>query len=191
MAQNVTEHPSNENQLNVVSVRLVKNAPIMSDKPITTPMDAVQLLGRELCEFDRECLVILCLKKNGVPICCTFNSLGSIDSSIAHPREMFKTAILSNAANMIIIHNHPSGTLTPSESDTAITERMVNLCNLIQIPLLDHIIVGGDNSQYFSFKEKDILPYPKGRTCTDYNEIEFQQLEVAENPVQRSPRRHR
>ena len=92
--------------LNVVAVRLVKDAPIMSGHPVKSPEDAVELIGKELCKLDREVVCILHLKADGKPISCTFASIGALDSSIAHPRELLKAAILSNASGMIIIHNH-------------------------------------------------------------------------------------
>ena len=93
-----------ENKLEVVSVRLVKDSPIMSEAPITGPLDAVKLIGNELCQLDRECLALICLKNNGIPICCSICSVGCLNQSVAHPREIFKTAILANAASMILVH---------------------------------------------------------------------------------------
>lgn len=180
-----------QNQLDVTSIRLVKDAPIMSATPITEPMDAVKLIGKELCQMDRECVVVLCLKANGVPICCSICSVGCLNQSMVHPREIFKTAILANAANIILLHNHPSSSLQPSKEDVAITDRMVQVCKMMDIPLLDHIIVGGDNNQYFSFKEKDILTYTTLKLNTNYHDIEFDVPEVAETNAVRLTRRHR
>lgn len=99
-------------KLDVVSIRLVKDAPIMSDKPIGNPIAAVELLGKQLCDMDREVLCVINLKANGVPINCNFVSMGAVDQTVAHPRELFKSAILSNASSMLLLHNHPSGNLT-------------------------------------------------------------------------------
>ena len=179
-----------ENKLDVVSVRLVKDQPLMSDTQITTPEDAVKLIGKELCEMDRECVVILCMKTNGIPICCSVCSIGCLNQALIQPREIFKVAILANAASIILIHNHPSSSIHPSKEDTVITDKLINACQLMDIPLLDHIIVGGDNSGYFSFKEKDVLPYGKLRFETDYHNIKFETMSVAEEtPVKH--RRHR
>ena len=157
-----------EYKLNVVAVRLVKDAPIMSGHPIKSPEDAVELIGKELCELDREVVCILHMKANGKPI-----SMGAIDSSIAHPRELLKAAILSNSASMILIHNHPSGDIHCSEQDTMLTQRMIDICDLVGIPLLDSVIVGGDNTEYFSYKEKNMLPMPRRNICVDYQNVEF------------------
>ena len=162
-------------KLDVVSIRLNKDAPLMSGHPVKSPEDAVKLIGQELCEMDREVVCIINLKSDGTPINCTFASMGALDRSVAHPRELLKATILSNASTMIMLHNHPSGNLDPSMEDSILTDRMIKLCDLVGVPLVDHIIVGGDNSDYFSFKEKDRLPASKLRYSlkTDYKDIEF------------------
>lgn len=102
-------------QLDVVSIRLVRNAPLFSDRKITGPKDAVSLVGEMLCEMDREVVCVINLKSDGTPINCNFASMGAINQAVAEPRELFKSAILSNAAKMILVHNHPSGRLEPSK----------------------------------------------------------------------------
>ena len=169
-------------QLDVVSVRLVKNAPLFSDKKITTPEDAVSLLGELLCEMDREVVCVINQKSDGTPINCNFASMGAINQAIAEPRELFKTAILSNAAKMLLVHNHPSGTLEPSKEDTILTDRMLKLSTLLGIPLIDHVIVGGDNSRYFSFKEKEMLIMPKLNLTQNYQYLEFENQVLVEEP---------
>lgn len=106
-------------QLDVVSIRLVKNAPLFSDRKITGPKDAVSLVGEMLCEMDREVVCVINLKSDGTPINCNFASMGAINQAVAEPRELFKSAILSNAAKMILVHNHPSGRLEPSDYSTS------------------------------------------------------------------------
>lgn len=170
----------NPHKLDVVSIRLVKDAPLYSGHPIKKPLDAVTLVGEQLCEMDREVLCVINLCSDGKPINCSFVSVGTVNESMAHPREIFKSSILSNAASMLIVHNHPSGNLTPSKNDTMITDRMVKMCSYMGIPLEDHIIVGGDNTSYFSFKEKNIMPTPKCMVSTDYHDIEFGYSLVAE-----------
>ena len=162
-------------KLDKVSIRLNKDAPLMSGHPIKSPEDAVKLIGQELSEMDREVVCIINLKSDGTPINCTFASMGALDRSVAHPRELLKATILSNASTMIMVHNHPSGNLDPSVEDSMLTDRMVKLCDLVGVPLVDHVIVGGDNSFYFSFKEKDRLPTSNLRYSlkTDYKDIEF------------------
>lgn len=168
-------------QMDVVSVRLVPDTPVLSKHKITTPQEAVDATGGLLCEMDREVVCVINLKTDGMPINCHFVSIGAIDQSILHPRELFKASILSNAASMILLHNHPSGNLHPSKHDTVITDRMLKLTSLMGIPLLDHIIVGGDNKSYFSFKEKGMLNNPCIHYTSDYEMLDFgNQCMVAE-----------
>lgn len=89
----------------------------------------------------------------GGPICIT---RGILNSSLAHPREVFRAAILANAAAVILVHNHPSGVVTPSADDKVITERMVAAGRLLDLPVHDHVIMRGDG-KYFSFAEQGIL----------------------------------
>lgn len=95
--------------------------------------------------------------------------------------DFVNSSILSNAASMILIHNHPSGNLFPSKQDTIITDRMVKNCEIMGINLIDHIIVGGDNSRYFSFREKDMIKNPQIVLETDYRAIDMEPVLIAED----------
>ena len=91
-------------QLEMASIRLVKDAPLMSKTPIESPEAAVELLGDYLCQMDREIICVINLRSDGCPINCSICSIGAIDQAVAHPREIMKTAILSNAASIILVH---------------------------------------------------------------------------------------
>lgn len=162
-----------EFKLDVVSVRLVKDAPIFSSRRIENPMDAVALVGEMLCEMDREVVCVINLKADNTPINCHIASIGALNQAMAHPRELFKSSILSNAANMMLVHCHPSQNLQPSKDDTRLTDRMIKLTELMGIPLLDHIIVGGDNREYFSFREKCFMTNPSITYNSNYETLEF------------------
>lgn len=155
--------------------------------------DESTVLGKELCELDREVICIVNLRTDGIPLNCNFVSVGVVDQSIAHPREIFKSSILSNATSMILIHNHPSGNLEPSKWDTILTDRMLKLGELIGIPVVDHIIVGGENKEYFSFKEKGILEFEHNSFEIDYRKLDAERFAVAENEIDHvvTPRRRR
>ena len=148
-------------RLDVVPIRLVKDSPIYSDKPMNTAVAVTEALGKELCEMDREVMCVSHLKTNGVPINCSYVSMVSLNSSLLEPREVFKSSILSNAAGIVLLHNHPSGSLEPSLSDLQLTAKLAVAGDYIGIKVLDHIIVGGDNSKYFSFAENNIMPSVK------------------------------
>ena len=81
-------------------------------------------------------------------------SVGSLNQSIVHPREVFKTALLSSAAAIILIHNHPTGDTTPSSEDREVTRRLQEAGTLLGIKVLDHIVIGDD---YFSFAESGLI----------------------------------
>ena len=164
---------SDDFKLNVVSVRLVKEAPILSDIKISNPEVAVQVIGKYLCKMDREVLCVVNLKSDNTPINCTMASMGSLNQSIVSPREIFKASILSNAAHMLLIHNHPSGSLNPSKEDIEITDRLIKLTDLMEIPLLDHIIDGRHEAQKFTIREKGIMLHKRTVFEQDYNNIKF------------------
>ncbi len=149
----------NENpfKLDVVSVRLVKDAPMYSDEPLNCPQKVVELLGKELSEMDREVICIINMTTKSVPINCTYASVGVLNSAVTVPRELLKASILSNAAGVIMLHNHPSGDPTPSQEDLKLTARVGVACEYLGIDLLDHIIVGGRTEKYYSFNDNHIL----------------------------------
>lgn len=122
---------------------------------ITCPDDAAEYAMPRLMNEQREHFaVILVNAKNriiGMPII----SIGSLTASVVHPREVFKSAIKHTAAAMILVHNHPSGDPTPSKEDIITTKRLVEAGKLMDIPVLDHIIIG--RNKYISLKEKGVI----------------------------------
>lgn len=166
-------------RLDIVSVRLVKNREsLASDEPLTSPEAVIRALAREMSEYDREVIGVINFDIKMRPINVNFVSAGALNISIAHPREILKSAILSNAYAMMMIHNHPSQDVTPSRNDAEITDRMMQLCELVEIPLLDHIIVGGNGEKYFSFADKEVMPVIRPHYETDYMKLNF--MHVAE-----------
>lgn len=143
-------------RINVVSIKMVKESSILYDmRRIQTPEDVVELGRRFLEESDREQLLVCCLDTKNQPTAINVVSVGSLNTSIVHPREVFKVAILSNSASIILFHNHPSGDPAPSKEDISITERLKESGRILGIQVIDHIIIG-DNS-YCSLKEKGII----------------------------------
>lgn len=169
----------NQYELKNVAVRLVSQPSFLSDEKIETPQAAVRVLAKEFADYDREVLSVVNLNVKGKPINASIVSMGILDGSLSHPREILKTSILSNAAQILLLHNHPSNELTPSRYDIAITDRMQKACELIGIPLADHIIIGRDN--YFSFRQNEILPLDKVTYAERIEDIQFSASKVAEN----------
>ncbi len=178
-----------KSQLEMASIRLVKDAPLMSKTPIESPDKAVALLADYLSQMDREVICVINLRSDGCPINCSVCSIGAVNQAVAHPREIMKTAVLSNAASIIQVHTHPSGNLTPSKQDTMITDRMATVCELLGIPLMDHIIIGTDDKSYFSFREKEIMPMKQVRLESDYKKLNMDAPVVEEDHVRRKHHR--
>lgn len=171
--------------LEMVSVRLVKDAPVFSNKPIQNAQDAVDVVADLICDMDRELLCIVNMKTDGTPINCHIASMGALNATLSSPREMLKAAILSNAATILMVHNHPSGNLKPSKIDVAITERMIHVTQLMDIQLLDHIIVSPGADRYFSMREKEMIRRQAEHWETDYSKLDFGTAHVAEQPVKK------
>lgn len=129
--------------------------PVAFGSQLHSPGDAAALLIPLLQEEPSEVLVMLCLDLKHRVIAFHEVSRGTLDSTCAHPRDVFRAALLTNAATVILAHNHPSGDPSPSGFDRNLTRRMYDAGEVLGIRLYDHIIVGDD--RYFSFKEADLL----------------------------------
>jgi len=113
-----------------------------SEKPIIkSPQDTIKIVKNRLKGKKKEHFLVLSLDTRNHLINCKPVSIGSLDSSIVHPREVFKEAISSTAASVIFVHNHPSGDPTPSKEDIKLTKRLVEVGEIMGINVLDHIIV--------------------------------------------------
>ncbi len=127
----------------------VKEAAADYSRPISSA-NLVYSLFSYLKKETREQFITLHLDTKNRLLCIDLVSTGTMTGSLIHPREVFKTALLSSAASIIAVHNHPSGDPTPSRDDIAVTERLKKAGELIGIELLDHIIIGDG---YKSLKE--------------------------------------
>ena len=124
-------------------------------KKITSPLDVVDFFMMDLCKLKREHFKITMLDTKNNIIGVEEISIGNLNSSIVHPREVFKQAIKRSSSSIILVHNHPSGDPTPSKEDINITKRLVECGDLLGIRVLDHIIIG--DNKHASLKEMDIL----------------------------------
>jgi len=113
----------------------------MNKVKVRVPGDVVPLLGN-IKNAEQECFVVICLDGNNVVTSLHIVTVGLVNQSMVHPRETFKWAIRNNAVSIILAHNHPSGSLEPSESDLQATKRICEVGKLVGIPVLDHILVG-------------------------------------------------
>lgn len=108
---------------------------------IRGPDDVIALVGKKLRKEAREHFLVLLLNARHEVLGKETVSIGSLNASIVHPREVFKPAVLQSAASIILVHNHPSGDPEPSEEDLSITKRLVRAGDLLGIGVLDHVIV--------------------------------------------------
>lgn len=165
--------------LDKVAIRMVKEPPLFSEVPINSPQAAVKMMADTLKDYDREVFAIINFRPDLKPINVNFVSMGALDQSLVHPREAIKSMVLSNAASVMMVHNHTTGAVFPSKDDVAVTDRMAQLCSMLGIKLLDHVIVGPGND-YYSFQEKGILPVPNLKYETNIEQLEFGGMKVAE-----------
>jgi DNA repair protein RadC len=124
-------------------------------KPVRGPDDVVALVGRKLRREQREHFLVLLLNARHECVAVETVSVGSLNASIVHPREVYRPAILAAAASIIVAHNHPSGDPEPSEEDTSITRRLAQVGELVGIALLDHIVVAARG--VVSLRERGLL----------------------------------
>jgi len=136
-------------------VMLIKDSSVPSDKKrIGSPVDVVDMFKTYLDGADREYFCIAMLDRKGNLLGLNTVSIGSVSSSIVHPREVFKPAIIIGASSIILCHNHPSGDTMPSNEDIAVTRKLIEGGKILNIEILDHVIIG-DN--YYSFKEHGLI----------------------------------
>ena len=112
---------------------------------IRTPEDIVKVVP-ELRGLNKEVMAVLMLDSCNQLIEADIVTMGLLDASLAHPREIFRQAIVKDAAAIIVVHNHPSGVSNPSPEDIRVTRQLVDAGKIIDIPVLDHLIVGADSS---------------------------------------------
>ena len=127
---------------------------------ISKPSDIAELVLDELRMLQQEVLMLITLDTKNKVISKKEIFRGGLNSSLVHPREIFKEAVKDSAASIIICHNHPSGDPTPSKDDINITTRLKECGKMMGIELLDHLIIG--DNRFISLKEKDILWLGKG-----------------------------
>ena len=129
----------------------------LAERPrVTTPQEAARVLAQYVGESDREQFVVALLTVRHRLIGLHTVSVGCLTSSLVHPREVFKPALLASAAALVVAHNHPSGDPEPSAEDIALTRRLVSAGTLLGIEVLDHVILGEDG-RHVSLKERGLV----------------------------------
>jgi DNA repair protein RadC len=138
-----------------ISRRILSQTKWFSQKKITTPAEVAEIFIPLLRDEVKEQFLVVCLSSANKIIKYEKISLGNLNSSVVHAREIFKAAIENNSASIILIHNHPSENPEPSNEDISITRKIVEAGKVMDIPVFDHIIIAGNN--YTSFVEKRLI----------------------------------
>ena len=133
--------------------RLSTQTPPYKSKELTDPKKVYQLIKSKLKDYHKEHFYIIALNSRNHSVAEV--SVGSLNASIVHPREVFAEAIKNKAASVIFVHNHPSGDPEPSEDDLELNKRLVEAGKILGIEVIDHIIIG--KACFLSFKEKGLL----------------------------------
>lgn len=143
-------------RIQIVQVKLIREKSMLyKGRKIRSPHDAYELMQEFLGDVDREHFIVMCLDTKNQPTCIQVVHIGSLNASIVHPREVMKSALLSNAASILVGHNHPSNVSTPSPEDIEVTERLKEAGKILGIDLIDHLILCTDN--FTSLKEKGYI----------------------------------
>ena len=136
-----------------VRLRLVNRKPLPSDREIVNPEDAVRLLAKAMTDLDREHLFVINLDAAGHPLNYSLVSIGDVRNAFVSMQSLFKSALLCNASNILAVHNHPGGNLTPTKLDVEATKRMIEAGKLMNVPLVDHVVVSSHTGKYYSYLE--------------------------------------
>ena len=140
--------------LDFVRIKLITEKRLYSEEELTSSQKVVQFISKELAECDREVLCILNCNAKCQVINMNVVSMGSLTETLVTGRELFKSAILSNARGVILIHNHPSGNFTPSKEDFLVTTKMCIGGDILGIDVWDHIIIAGGSGERYSMAEQ-------------------------------------
>ena len=142
-------------KVQVVSLKIKREKTVTMNEKLDSSVRAGEFLVRYIGSSDRENFVVIALSGQNQINCIQTISVGTVSETIVHPREVFKIALLSNASNIIIAHNHPAASLTPSKADIDTTKRIQQAGEIIGIKVLDHIIV--NDTKYISFVERGLM----------------------------------
>ncbi|MGI5892470.1 MAG: DUF5688 family protein [Bacillota bacterium] len=144
-------------QLQEVNVRLClkEGAVLYSTAPLSHPEAVRDVMRDVLKDLDREMVCVVNLDNKMKPINYNVVSIGSIDQSMVPIQNVYKSSILSNAASIMLLHNHPSGDVSPSSPDFDVTKKLVEAGKLMGIPVIDHLIIGGMNGDIYSFRTEN------------------------------------
>lgn len=133
-------------KIDVISLKVCRDKCVdYNFNQILKPNDIGQIVKSVVGDTDREYLLVINLNNRCVPNSIQICSIGTLSGALVHCREVFKSAIVSNASKIILCHTHPSGSVLPSIEDIKITAKLAKIGKFLDIPVLDHVIVAGDS----------------------------------------------
>ena len=167
-----------------VWIRLEEGRTLYSERKISCAGAAVDVMAEEMSRYDREVVCIVNLNNANQPINFNIVSMGTLNASLVDASNVLKSSILSNAGSFIMLHNHPSGDLFPSDADREATWRMILAGNLMGIPCIDHVIIAGGRKEIYSMREhKDLDFAPEyDRMITGAKSMAREEKNVYETP---------
>ena len=146
-------------KLKEVCIRLAEGHPLYSNQPLSTPAAALDVMRREMSQYDREVLCVVNMNARLQPINFNVVSVGDINTSIAAIPNILKSGLMSNASSFLLLHNHPSGDVTPSQEDITTTRKVIEAGKIMGIPCMDHIVIGGGNGHFCSLREQQLADF--------------------------------
>ena len=164
-------------KLKEVCIRLAEGHPLYSDQPLSTPAAALDVMRREMSQYDREVLCVVNMNARLQPINFNVVSVGDINASIAAIPNILKSGLMSNASSFMLLHNHPSGDVTPSQDDITTTRKVIEAGKIMGIPCVDHIVIGGGNGHFCSLREQQLADFSNSTISMTAEDI----LRVADN----------
>jgi DNA repair protein RadC len=136
-----------------IDVPMIKEA---TDKKLFTPADAVALC-EEVKNMAQECLIVITLNVKMRVIDKHIVSLGTLNSSVVHPRDVFYACVADHASSFVCVHNHPSGDHYPSTEDLLVTKKLVEAGKIMSISIVDHVVIGGEG--YTSMRQAGLVNF--------------------------------
>lgn len=156
--ESMMKRPIPKKKVGIVRLEMVKESRCLyGTRKFRRPEEAAEMIRPLLKAADREMLVVLALNNQMEPQALEIVAVGGLNHCYIEPREIYKLAILNNAAAIICFHNHPSGDCEPSKEDRLITERLKKAGEILGITMTDHIVIGEDS--FYSFREEEQFPF--------------------------------
>ena len=154
MARNAVGEPK---PVHIVNLKMVREKRLGYNSAITQADDVIALVRRQFRNSYRELVAVVGLDSGNKPTIVHTIALGSPGQAQVFMSSVFKPLLLSNSTGFILVHNHPGGSLSPSQADRELTDRLKKLGEQLEIKMLDHLILNADGSDYYSFKTEEAL----------------------------------